>query len=271
MASAIIAETDDDRLVWRCLADGTRRAILDLLRTSPATTGTIAAAFPISRIAVMKHLALLTDAGLVTSRKRGRERWYYVNLAPVLELHTRWSTPLGAGLAAGMNEVKRRVEARASGEDNVSAEVNVIDVAVDVDIAGSPAAVFAALTNEPGAWWGLPYLRPDATAVELDASLGGHVIERWEGGALMMAAVTGVAADRWLQLTGPFHLGVATVATEFDLTPTETGCHLALTCRGSGLIDPAMIEGFTGGWQELVGTRLKAFVEDGTRLGIDAG
>jgi len=62
--------------LWRALADPTRRRILDLLRLRPAITGEIAAAFPISRIAVMRHLEVLAEAELVTSRKRGRERWH---------------------------------------------------------------------------------------------------------------------------------------------------------------------------------------------------
>ena len=87
------SEDDAEHLHWRAVADPTRRRILDLLRTSPRTTGDIAAAFPISRIAVMRHLAVLDHAGLVVNRKRGRQRWHYVNLAPLMRLHERWSTP----------------------------------------------------------------------------------------------------------------------------------------------------------------------------------
>ena len=64
---------DDAHSMWRALADPTRRGILDLLRQRPLITGAIAAQFPISRIAVMRHLEVLSEAGLVTSRKRGRE------------------------------------------------------------------------------------------------------------------------------------------------------------------------------------------------------
>src|SRR5215470_1745511 len=70
---------DDTAPLWRALADPTRRRILDLLRERPLITGEIAAQFPISRIAVMRHLEVLSEAGLVTSRKRGRERWHYLN------------------------------------------------------------------------------------------------------------------------------------------------------------------------------------------------
>ena len=54
---------DDTALLWRALADPTRRLILDLLRERPRVTGEIAAQFPISRIAVMRHLEVLSEAG----------------------------------------------------------------------------------------------------------------------------------------------------------------------------------------------------------------
>ena len=84
--------------LWRALADPTRRRILDLLRERPLITGEIAAQFPISRIAVMRHLEVLSEAGLVTSRKRGRERWHYLNAVPLQRLQRRWAEPVAAGL-----------------------------------------------------------------------------------------------------------------------------------------------------------------------------
>src|SRR5262249_57034044 len=87
---------DDAHSMWRALADPTRRGILDLLRQRPLITGEIAAQFPISRIAVMRHLEGLSGAGLVTSRKRGRERWHYLNAVPLHGLHPPWGRPAAA-------------------------------------------------------------------------------------------------------------------------------------------------------------------------------
>jgi len=85
---------EDTAPLWRALADPTRRRILDLLRQRPLITGEIAAQFPISRIAVMRHLEVLGEAGLVTSRKRGRERWHYLNTIPLASADVRdaWYT-----------------------------------------------------------------------------------------------------------------------------------------------------------------------------------
>ena len=82
-------EADGGR-IWQALSDPTRRRILDLLRERPRITGEIAGQFEISRIAVMRHLEVLSAAGLVTSRKRGRERWHYVNAIPLQRMYERW-------------------------------------------------------------------------------------------------------------------------------------------------------------------------------------
>lgn len=59
--------------VFQALADPTRRQILDLLRLQPRTTGQLAEQFPSTRFAVMKHLNVLEEAGLVLARRQGRE------------------------------------------------------------------------------------------------------------------------------------------------------------------------------------------------------
>ncbi|HKE51404.1 MAG TPA: helix-turn-helix domain-containing protein, partial [Actinomycetes bacterium] len=81
-------------LVWKALADPTRRAILDLLRDQPRTTGDLAESFPaLTRFAVMKHLGVLEHAELVLVRRRGRERWNYLNGVPLRAAYERWMRP----------------------------------------------------------------------------------------------------------------------------------------------------------------------------------
>ena len=102
---------EDTGPLWRALADPTRRRILDLLRERPLITGEIAAQFPITRIAVMRHLEVLSQAGLVVSRKRGRERWHYLNMVPLQRLHQRWADPPAAGFASTLLRLQESVEA----------------------------------------------------------------------------------------------------------------------------------------------------------------
>jgi uncharacterized protein YndB with AHSA1/START domain len=145
-----------------------------------------------------------------------------------------------------------------------------IDLALDIAIEGAPAAVFSALTKDPGGWWGHPFLRPQATALTLEPRLGGLLLERWGEGGAVVAAVTGLQGDRHLQLTGPFHLGVAVGVATFDLAPTDSGTLVQFTFRAVGAVDPELAKAMSKGLSELVSKRLKALVETGTRLGIAA-
>ena|SRR5688572_15109690 len=82
---------ESDEGVWRALANPVRRAMLDLLYGGPLTTGAIANHFPdLSRFAVMQHLGVLGEAGLVLSRKEGRERYNYLNPVPIQQVYDRW-------------------------------------------------------------------------------------------------------------------------------------------------------------------------------------
>lgn len=77
--------------VWKALADPTRREILDLLRDGPRPTTEIVETFDhLSRFGVMKHLDVLREAGLVTTRAEGRRRINSLNAAPIREIIERW-------------------------------------------------------------------------------------------------------------------------------------------------------------------------------------
>src|SRR5215208_6375718 len=100
----------EDR-VLRALADPTRRSLLDLLRDGPRTTGALAGAFPeVTRFAVMKHLGVLTDAGLVVVRRRGRERWNHLNAVPLRQAYERWMAPYAEAAAVTSLRLKDFVE-----------------------------------------------------------------------------------------------------------------------------------------------------------------
>ena len=240
---------------------------MDLLRQQPRITGEIASHFEISRIAVMRHLEVLAEAELVTSRKRGRERWHYLNAVPLRRLHERWFDPVASGWASGLLRLQHTVETRVGPMRSSKPD---IDVALDVTIGGTPAAVFSALTEDPGGWWGPPFLSPQATGLTLEPRIGGLLLEQWVGGGDVVAAVTAWQDDRHLKLTGPFHHGVAMGVATFDLEPLDQGTLLRFTFRAVGAIDPEKVEAMSKGWTELVSTRLKALVESGTRLGIAA-
>jgi len=257
---------EDTAPLWRALADPTRRRILDLLRQRPQITGDIAGQFAISRIAVMRHLEVLSEAGLATSRKRGRERWHYLNAVPLQKLHRRWAEPAAAGFASTLMRLQDTVEAEGRHMESMQPTV---DIALDIEMAGTPAAVFAAMTTDVGGWWGHPFVTARATSLALDPRLGGLFVERWENGGHVIASVSGWAQDEHLQLTGAFHMGAGVGVASFDLAESDAGTLLRFSFRAIGVVDAAVADDMARGWADLVRTRLKGLVETGTRLGID--
>ena len=111
----------DDRTdrVFAALAHASRRRILDLLTESPGmSVKALASHFDVSRIMVLKHLRALEDAGLVLSKRAGRERRLFFNPVPLQEVYDRWTDRYSAFWAARMTDIKSRVEARASGKES---------------------------------------------------------------------------------------------------------------------------------------------------------
>jgi DNA-binding transcriptional ArsR family regulator len=100
----------DLQAVWKALADPTRRRILDLLRDGPRTTNAIAAAFPVTRFAIMKHLRILERSGLVLVERRGRERWNHLNAVPLRRIYERWISGYADLWAASLLTLKRHIE-----------------------------------------------------------------------------------------------------------------------------------------------------------------
>ena len=80
-----------DDLVFKALANGLRRQILDALRDKPQTTGMLCEQFDsLDRCTVMQHLRVLEDADLVIVQREGRERWNHLNAMPIQAIHNRW-------------------------------------------------------------------------------------------------------------------------------------------------------------------------------------
>jgi DNA-binding transcriptional ArsR family regulator len=98
-------------LVFKALADPTRRELLDeLFRRDGQTLGALASRFDMTRVAVAKHLHLLEDAGLVSTRRRGREKLHYLNPVPIRLVHDRWVSKYTETWAAGLVDLKRDLE-----------------------------------------------------------------------------------------------------------------------------------------------------------------
>ena len=104
--------------VFAALAHAARRRMLDLVMAHPGmTVGAVASHFPVSRIAVMKHLAALESADLLLSQKRGRERRLYFNPVPIQQIYERWTDEYSSFWAGRMTDIQARVEEAESAKE----------------------------------------------------------------------------------------------------------------------------------------------------------
>ncbi len=100
--------------LFQALGHAARRRMLDIVKATPGcSVNDVAAHFPISRIAVMKHLRALEEAGLLHSEKEGRTRRLYFNAAPIQMIYDRWTTEFSRYWASRALRIKYAVEEQA--------------------------------------------------------------------------------------------------------------------------------------------------------------
>jgi DNA-binding transcriptional ArsR family regulator len=104
--------TDDENdRIFKALAASSRRAMLDMLKDQPQTTGDLCARFPaLDRCTVMQHLKVLEAADLVIVKREGRERWNYLNPLPIKHIHDRWIGPYAAQAVNLLGRLKDDLE-----------------------------------------------------------------------------------------------------------------------------------------------------------------
>ena len=101
--------------VFRALADKSRRRLLDRLRArNGQTLNEMCAGLDMTRQAVTKHLAILEEANLVVTEKRGREKLHYLNPVPIHDIAERWIGKFERHRMAALTELKNKLE----GDDN---------------------------------------------------------------------------------------------------------------------------------------------------------
>ena len=97
--------------VFRALADPTRRQLLDSLHIrNGQTLSALCAEMDMTRQAVTKHLAILEDANLVTTIRKGREKEHYLNPVPINEIADRWIGKFERGRLNALGDLKKRLE-----------------------------------------------------------------------------------------------------------------------------------------------------------------
>ena len=121
--------------IFRALADPTRRSLLDeLFREDGQTLSALEGRLPMTRFGVMKHLRVLEEAGLVVTRRRGREKLHFLNPVPIRLVHDRWVSKFAEPWAATLTDLKHRLEA-------------TMEKVFEIYIKTTPERLWEAITN----------------------------------------------------------------------------------------------------------------------------
>jgi DNA-binding transcriptional ArsR family regulator len=176
-------ESHDD--VWRALANPVRRSLLDLLTRGPRTTGELADELPhLSRFAVMQHLGVMSEAGLVVIRRRGRYRFNHLNPVPLRRWYERWVVPLADTSAAEAVALQEYVE-KAEGDPSMSVatdQFRTVRIETELRFRTTPERLFRALTDESQEWYPHTYGGDRVQQIVLEPRVGGAHYEDWGGG-----------------------------------------------------------------------------------------
>ena len=121
--------------MFRALADATRRSLLDeLFREDGQTLSELEGRFPMTRFGVMKHLKRLEEAGLVVTKRRGREKLHFLNPVPIRLVHDRWVSKYAEPWTAALSGLKHRLE-------------NPMEKVFEIYIKTTPERLWEAITD----------------------------------------------------------------------------------------------------------------------------
>ncbi|GAA4069657.1 SRPBCC domain-containing protein [Actinomadura miaoliensis] len=275
-----LGDVTDDDLAFKALADPTRRFLLDLLFARDGRTlGELESQVAMTRFGVAKHLRVLEDAGLVVTRRSGREKLHFLNPVPIRLIHDRWIDKYTEQSAAALADLKRELEqqAMATTTDTGSGTVEgdaVVQV-YRVYIRATPEAIWDAITKPEwtekfGFRSPVEYdLRPGGTfrAMASDAMkqhgapdvvLDGEVIEADPPRRLVQTWRALFMGEGFTRLTYEIEedgSGVCTLTVTHDVTGAPQ-----TAAQGAGQIPQA-----GGGWNQVL-SDLKTLLETGQSL-----
>jgi len=238
--------------VFRALADPTRRSLLDeLFREDGQTLSALEGRLPMTRFGVMKHLRQLEEAGLVVTRRRGREKLHFLNSVPIRLVHDRWVSKYAEPWAAALSVLKNRLE------DETMEKV------FEIYIKTTPERLWEAITD--------PEMRSKY-------SFGVRVTSDWAPGSRYESshpAGVAIAEGENLEVDPPHRLVQSMVAlwsdevksegtsrVTWEIEPVGDSCRLTVT--HDELREGANDELY-GGWPMIL-SGLKTLLETGERL-----
>jgi uncharacterized protein YndB with AHSA1/START domain len=237
--------------VFRALADPTRRSLLDeLYREDGQTLTALERRLPMTRVGVMKHLRVLEEAGLVTTKRRGREKLHFLNAVPIRLVHDRWVSKYAEPWAATLTGLKKRLEA-------------TMEKVFEIYIKTTPERLWEAITD--------PVLRAQysfGVGVESDWTIGSRY-EANAAGGLAIAEGENLEVDPPRRLVQSFNAlwsdevkAEGTSRVTWEIEPIADSCRLTVT--HDQLREGANDELY-GGWPMIL-SGLKTLLETGEKL-----
>jgi len=237
--------------VFRALADPTRRSLLDeLFQEDGQTLGALERRLPMTRFGVMKHLRVLEEAGLVSRRRRGREKRHFLNAVPIRLVHDRWVCKYAEPWAAALTGLKKHIE-----ED-------VMEKVFEIYIRTTPERLWQAITDSEMRRkysFGLLSDWTPGSRVESSSPDGSMVIA--EGEILeiepprrLVETMTALWSEE-VQSEGPSRV-------TWEIEPVGTSCRLTVT---HDELREGASEELYGGWPAIL-SGLKTLVETGELL-----
>jgi DNA-binding transcriptional ArsR family regulator len=252
--------------LWKALADSKRRRIIQLLSEKSRTTSEVGSYFDVSRFAIMRHLKVLESAGLITSRREGRQRWNSLNeelFRQIQQTYLEAETDGGYELGDVLSFLARQEETGT--RRKVGPKQRPIEL--EFELQASSGRVYRALTDEIDSWWS--YRFAVGSHMYLEPRVGGCFYEAFNnGGGALYAHVTYLRPSEEIRLSGSMGLAddgenhiIHIVLRQIDAGTT----HLRLTHRFQRGASAITVDTFKRSWVELLTQHLKSFVESGKR------
>jgi uncharacterized protein YndB with AHSA1/START domain/DNA-binding transcriptional ArsR family regulator len=241
--------------VFKALADAHRRTLLDrLFQQDGQTLSELCVDLPMTRYGVMKHLAILAEAGLISTRKVGREKLHYLNPVPIQQVYDRWVSKYSQPIAQHLVNLKQILEEPPMAEK--------LTHVYAIFIRTSPQRLWQALTD--GAMTPQYYF---GTSVDSSWQAGAPYQYTMPDGFIMLSG-TVVEADAPRKLVLTFRPGWPTDEAEphestvtYEIEPMGEICKLTLTHEGL-VAGSDLTRGVIDSWAQIL-SALKTLVETG--------
>ncbi len=238
--------------VFRALSDPTRRSLLDeLFREDGQTLSELEGRFEMSRFGVMKHLKQLEEAGLVVTRRRGREKLHFLNPVPIRLVHDRWVSKYAEPWAAGLSGLKQRLE-------------SPMEKVFEIYIKTTPERLWEAITDpEQRAKYNF------GASVRSDWKPGSHLEMSAADGSFVLGEGEVLEADPPRRLVhtmlahfSPEAEAEGTSRVTWEIEPVGDSCRLTIT---HDQMREGANEQLYGGWPMIL-SGLKTWIETGELL-----